>query len=347
MRKLIFLLLVCVLVPSAAVMEEQTTISLSFAGDVTLGGHEGWMGYSIGTFKVMAQEQGDYGYFLKYAREIFEKDDFTFVNLEGVLADSGRGQNKSLKWNFRGVTEYVNILTLGSVEGVTLANNHSLDFGKIGLASTQETLDKAGILWAYHDQAVIYEKDGYKIAFIGYGETEFPRFKKGLKAQIDALKNDQGVHAVVFNYHGGRQYHPKHNKLQTENMRYAIDMGADLVIGHHPHVLQGLEIYKDRQIVYSLGNFAYGGNRKPRDIEYPSMVLGVDMTFDSLGFAGSRLTLHPYNISATKPRNNYQPYPVTGDLASEVMGMIQADTEYTLKPLVEGVGAVQAFVPAR
>lgn len=340
-RWAIGLLILLILAAGLPGWAEGQTIRLSFAGDCTLGGHEGWMNYSIGTFRVMAEEQGDYSYFLRHCQEIFAQDDFTFVNLEGVLADSGKGQNKSLKWNFRGATEYVQVLTLGSVEGVTLGNNHSMDFGKTGLASTQATLDAAGIVWCHNDTACFFEKDGIKIAFLGFWSYDFSKHKSWLQTEIPRLKNEEGCAAVILNYHGGQQYRQKHNKKQAEDMRFAIDCGADLVIGHHPHALQGMEVYKGRQIVYSLGNFCYGGNRKPRAVEYPSMILGVDMLFEGGAFSGVQLTIHPYHISATHPRNNYQPYPVTGALAQEVMDIIQADTPYELAPFVEGAGAVQ------
>lgn len=343
MRKLTSLLLLFALLcglaaPAAA--REQSAIRLSFAGDCTLGGHEGWMNYSIGTFKVMAEQQGDYSYFLRECQGLFAKDDFTFVNLEVVLADSAKGLNKTTKWNFRGATEYVNVLLEGSVEGVTLGNNHSLDFGKTGLASTQATLDAAGIPWTYNDSPCFFEKDGHTIAFLGYWYSDFQRAMPTLEATIAGLKA-QGADAVVVNYHGGQQYRTVHKASQTEHMRFAIDSGADLVIGHHPHALQGMEVYRDRMIVYSLGNFCYGGNRKPRAVEYPSMVLGAEMYFDSRGFSGVQLTIHPFRISGTAPRNNYQPFPVTGEWAQEVMDLIQADSPFELQPFVEGQGAVQ------
>jgi len=342
MRKWVLLALLCALlcglVP-AEMSEEPAVIRLSFAGDCTLGGHEGWMNYSIGTFKVMAQQQED-DYFFRESQAIFAQDDFTFVNLEGVLADSARGLNKAAKWNFRGETRYVNILLAGSVEGVTLGNNHSLDFGKTGLQSTQDTLDAAGIAWTYNDSACLFEKDGHTIAFLGYWVSDFQRARPTLAQTIAGLKAE-GADAVVVNYHGGQQYRTKHKASQTEDMRFAVDSGADLVIGHHPHALQGMEVYKERMIVYSLGNFCYGGNRKPRAVEYPSMVLGAEMFFDSLGFLGVRLTIHPSASPSTAPRNNYQPFPVNGEWAEEVMDLIQADTPFTLQPYVEGQGAAQ------
>ncbi|NLD34022.1 MAG: CapA family protein [Clostridiales bacterium] len=346
-RLLAALLAACLLMAGLpAARAEQRVIRLSFAGDCTLGGHEDWMSYSIGTFKVMAEEQGDYGYFLKHAREIFAQDDLTMVNLEGVLADSAKGRNLDKKWQFRGATDYVNILTLGSVEAVTLGNNHSEDFGRTGLQSTTDTLDAAGIGWCKDEDVYIYEKDGVRLAFLGFWQTGFTRARKWLPERIRQLKQEEGCAAVIINYHGGQQYRQRHNRQQEDDLRFAIDSGADLVIGHHPHALQGIEVYKGRSIVYSLGNFCYGGNRKPRAVEYPSMILGVELRFDGTQYLGQQLTIHPWRISGTAPRNNYQPLPATPEQAAEVMGIIQADSDFELMPYVAGQGAVQAFVPA-
>lgn len=346
MKKRVFTLLLLAALALTPLVPAETVMRLHFVGDCTLGGHEGWMGYSIGTFKVMAEKQGNYGYFLEKCLPLFQNDDFTIANLEGVLADTPKGLNKSTKWNFRGATEYVSVLTLGSVEAVTLGNNHTGDFGKPGLHSTKDALTAAGILYSIDEESFVLEKDGVRVGFLGFSAGRYGRYKKKLPGLISALKNDQGCAAVVLQYHGGQQYSMRHNKKQTEDMRYAVDCGADLVIGHHPHVLQGIEQYKNRHIVYSLGDFCYGGNRKPRAIEYPTMVLGVDLHFDAQGaYAGQRLTIHPFHISATRPRNDYRPCPVSGKDADEVMRIIADDTPFPLAPYQEGAGAVQAYLP--
>lgn len=341
MRRLLALLL-CLWLAAPAALAGQTEIRLSFAGDCTLGGHEDWMNYRSGTFKVMAEEQG-YAYFFEHAREIFSQDDLTLVNLEGVLQDHARGRNRALKWQFRGDPAYAEILRLGSIEMVTLGNNHTRDFGQIGLQSTMDALDQAGIAWCHERVASFYEKDGVRLAFIGYWGPDFRKQKDGFAAFVQQLRQ-QGADAVILNYHGGQQYRQKHRQSQTEDMRFAIDCGVDLVIGHHPHVLQGMEVYKNRSIVYSLGNFCYGGNRQPRAVEYPSMVLSVALRFDEAGYQSQQLTIHPYRISGTAPRNNYQPLPADDQQAAEVMAIIQADTPYELQPYVPGQGAPQAEV---
>ena len=323
-----------------------TKVRLSFAGDCTLGGDERWMDYSIGTFKVMREQVNNDAYFLEKCREIFTRDDLTVVNLEGVLSDSARGMVKGKKWNFRGPTDSVNILKLGSVEAVTLGNNHSGDYGAYGLDATRQALRGAGIQYCLEDESFIYEKEGVRIAFLGFWETAFRAKAAWLKEEIVRLKSEESCQAVVILYHGGSQYRQEHKKSQTEDAHYAIDIGADLFIGHHPHVLQGIEIYKNRHIIYSLGDFCYGGNRKPRAIEYPSMVAGFELDFMDGKYVGQQLTIHPFRISATAPRNNFQPYPVQGGEAEEVMRILQNDTPYALLGFVPGLGAVQPYLDA-
>ena len=323
-----------------------TQVRLSFAGDCTLGGDERWMDYSIGTFKVMREKVNNDAYFLEKCRDIFAYDDLTVVNLEGVLSDSAKGMVKGKKWNFRGPTDMVNILKLGSVEAVTLGNNHSGDYGAYGLDSTRQALAGAGIRFCLEEESFIYEKEGVRIAFLGFWETAFRAKAAWLKEEIVRLKTEESCQAVVILYHGGSQYRQEHKRSQTEDAHYAIDIGVDLFIGHHPHVLQGIEIYKNRHIIYSLGDFCYGGNRKPRAIEYPSMVAGFELRFQGGEYVGQQLTIHPFRISATAPRNNFQPYPVQGEEAQEVMRILQNDTPHTLLGFVPGLGAVQPFLDA-
>ncbi|HSK68052.1 MAG TPA: CapA family protein, partial [Candidatus Limnocylindria bacterium] len=226
MRKAIILLAVLLVIPFSGITEaELRIVRLTFAGDTTLGGHEGWMNHASGTFKVMARQQPP-EYFLRHAKPIFERDDFTLLNLEGVLADSPRGLNKAAKWNFRGETAYTGILTAGSVEGVTLGNNHTGDFGQPGLVSTKAALDAAGIGWCLDRDALIFEKDGVRIAFLGFWSASFDKHREWLQAEIPRLKADGGCDAVVVSYHGGRQYWPFHRDSQAEDMRYAVDCGA-------------------------------------------------------------------------------------------------------------------------
>lgn len=123
------------------------------------------------------------------------------------------------------------------------------------------------------------------------------------------------------------------------------------MVGTHPHVLQGIEVYKNRLIFYSLGNFVFGGNKSPQSDkktakQIPTALMSVELQFDQNQLYSTRLTIHPYYETGDEQINNYQPVPVTGDKAQRVMDILQSDTPFTLKPFIEGEGAVQDIIYA-
>ena len=157
---------------------------------------------------------------------------------------------------------------------------------------------------------------------------------------------------VIVCLHHGEEYQDKHNdKDQTRFARHAIDSGADLVVGTHPHVLQGIEVYKNRLIFYSLGNFVFGGNKNPLSDkktakQIPTALMSVELQFDQNQLYSTQFTIHPYYETGDEQINNYQPVPVTADKAQRVMDILQSDTPFTLNPFIEGEGAVQDIIYA-
>ena len=139
------------------------------------------------------------------------------------------------------------------------------------------------------------------------------------------------------------------DKLARAEM--AVRCGADLVVGTHPHVLQGIEVYKNRLIFYSLGNFVFGGNKNPLSDkktakQIPTALMSVELQFDQNQLYSTQFTIHPYYETGDEQINNYQPVPVTGDKAQRVMDILQSDTPFTLNPFIEGEGAVQDIIYA-
>ncbi len=297
------------------------------------------------SFVSMAAEKG-YAYFFEKVKPIFEQDDLTVVNLEGPLTDRNTQENTKKTYRFRGPTDFVQILLQGSVEACNIANNHTYDFGKQGYNATVETLKNAGIGYFGQQTTYVFEKDGIKIAFFGLNSTQFNGNRNWARDEIARMKREDGVNAVVFVFHGGQEYGKKHNKNQEAYAYFAIDAGADLVIMHHPHVVQGLEIYKNRTICYSLGNFCFGGNKDVRALE--ALVVAATLTFSDDGeYLGQQLDLYPVNISGTPPVNNYQPLFVIGEDAQGVFKLVQLDTKDTIAPFSDDLGyAPQPYVPA-
>ncbi len=322
-----------------------TVVRLTFTGDCTIGGEDRLENKDY-SFHGYIREHG-YGWPFANFKDFFEEDDLTVVNFEGVLADDTRGRaDKPI--NFRGPTDYVRILTGSSVEAAFLGNNHALDYGKRGLQSTIATLEDAGVAWFGDSEGIskpyIFEKEGVKIGFAGCYTTHWARFFDDLKLTFQALR-DAECDAIVAVMHGGTEYAPRRWKDQEKLAAWFIREGADLVIGHHPHVVQGMDVIDDVSVVYSLGNFAFGGNK---DVRSPyGLIARAEMRFGEDGeYLGHQVNLIPVGPSGLEDVNNYQPVFLSGEEALKAMALAQRDTPFELAPFVPGVGALQPFVPA-
>ena len=307
-QNLSLLLLLLLLYAAPAALGE--TITMTFVGDCTLGCDITWLKDARAFTNVIDREGMDYPFAL--VRDVFERDDITVVNLEGVLADSNEGRMGGRKYNFRGPTAYAQILSGSSVELATLGNNHINDFGQTGRESTMAALSAAGVGYAFNDDAFIFEKDGIRIAVLSYISNVFERNVENLPALVASLKEEKGCAAVVLCLHAGVEYSFEHGREQQRWARKAIDAGIDLVIGHHPHVLQGVSVYNNRNIVYSLGNFCFGGNRHIIARQSHSLAVQVEMAFEDGVYARQRMTLLPAINTGSYDANNYQPYWATG-----------------------------------
>ena len=324
---------------------EIAEIVISLAGDCTLATDAPLYSMPDSFVGVLAAHGNDYRYPLALAQELFAKDDYTLVNLECVLTDRWDLRNTALYLNFRGPADYVNILTQGSVEGVSMSNNHALDYGPDGLRDCQRNLDQAGVQWAYNQDYFTFERKGVKFAVFSFRRSYMEAYYTWLEEEIARVKQEEGVDFVIVCLHHGEEYQEKHNDYdQTRFAHHAIDYGADLVVGTHPHVLQGIEVYNDRLILYSLGNFSFGGNNRPFPSSIPTAVMQVKLTFDGKYLFSSQLTVWPFHATGTAPYSNYQPVPVTGAEAQEVMDILQRDTPFPLNPFIEGEGAVQDII---
>ena len=340
----VFCILLCIalLLPAFALADK--TVTITFTGDVTLGSEEKKRA-NAASFDSVAAEQG-YDYFFANMKDFFAEDDLTVINLEGVLSDSSAGEKKDKTYRFRGPTDFVNILTRSGIEVCNIANNHSMDYGQKGYDATQAALEAAGLGVFGNESVYIYEKDGIRVAFLGVNSTAYNKRKTWAKEEIARLKAEENVNAVVYVFHGGTEYGRVRNDMQEKASRYFINCGADLIVMHHPHVVQGFDIYKNRSICYSLGNFCFGGNKQVRALR--AMVVRATLTFADDGtYLGQQLALYPAHISGTDPQNNYQPLLVSGEEAQAAMALAQRDTDFTLNPFDDAAGcALQDYLPA-
>lgn len=303
---------------SNAAVSSPVSLTLSVVGDCTLGTDET---FDYDTSLNSYYENYGADYFLQNVKDIFSTDDLTIANFEGTLTDSDEREDKTFA--FKAPASYASILTGGSVEAVNTANNHSHDYGDQSFDDTLAALDDAGIVHFGYDETAVMDVKGIKVGLVGIYELyDHLEREQQLKDNIAKVKAD-GAQLIVVIFHWGNETETVPDSNQTTLGRIAIDEGADLVCGHHPHVLQGIETYKGRNIVYSLGNFCFGGNSSPSDMD--TMIYQQTFTIDADGVKKDNVTnIIPCSISsaAYDGYNNYQPTPAEGDEATRILGKI-------------------------
>lgn len=288
------------------------TIDLSFAGDCMLATSMG--GSPKGSFNWYAANK-DPSYFLERVLDIFTADDFTIVNLENVLTDRAlpeKEKSTTPAYWFRGPASNVSILTAGSVEAVSLANNHTGDYGAAGLRDTIAAVESAGLAYGTNDHTFYLEKNGFTIAVICHG-----LWVEGQGAQIARrvqAASEVSDYQIVL-YHGGKESVHAPEAWKVRATRALVDAGADLVIGNHPHVLQPAEVYKGVNILYSLGNFCYGGHNRP---ENRTVIYKVLLTVDQGKVQSEEISLIPCYVF-TGSTNNWQPAPITDETEKQLV----------------------------
>lgn len=282
------------------------TVTLMFSGDVTLSDHfEEVIGTNYN--KVFAKMPE------------YQQVDLAMINLENPLTRATLAM-PGKQFNFKAEPEAVEVLTSGGVDIVSVANNHTMDYKAEGLIETLETLDAAGIQYvgAGKDsiearRPTIIDVKGKRIGYLSYWGEEYGAGidkpgvnnidEKNIAEDIQAIRDQ--VDWIVVNYHWGQELADFPADWQVTLAHFSIDQGADLVVGHHPHVLQGAEIYKGRPIAYSLGNFIFGGNSRT---DYDTAVLKVALNENQM-----KVEFLPVEVK------NYQPQVVQGDRAKQVL----------------------------
>lgn len=300
------------------VLEPQTvTLTITAAGDVTLGNHAA-QGYE-GTFREMYDNK-DNAYFLQNVKDIFEADDMTIVNFEGVLTFCDDLVEK--EFNMKGDPEYIGILTEASVEAVSFGNNHRLDYGQQGSDDTVAAFEEAGIVYAYDNITGIYETQGIRIGFVSVNEVyDGSAVEAYLEDGIRHLREEEQVNLVIACCHWGEERENYPEDYQKVLGHKCIDWGADLVLGAHAHVLQGVEVYNGRFIVYGLANFCFGGNRNPKDKD--TMIFQQTFTFvDGVKQEGQEAKVIPCSISSVSYRNDFCPTPADGEEYTRILDRI-------------------------
>ncbi len=251
------------------VVEEEPEVekeySLLFTGDIML---------DRGVKHMVKTHGEDYTFPLIKIKEVLSKADLLFGNLESMISDKGRDVGG--KYSFRAEPEAMESLVFGGFDIVTLANNHTFDWGRVAFEDTMQRLTDSNILYTgagfnkeeAHSPTIITIEDDLTVGFLGYTEFLFPSAmateersgvtvlsEDNMKQDIENAKEEVDILVVTFHY--GTEYQKQPNYNQRKWSESAVDFGADLVIGHHPHVTQPVEVYNEKYIAYSLGNFIF------------------------------------------------------------------------------------------
>ena len=287
--------------PEAKPEREIFDVTVNIAGDVMLASYRG-----SGKFADMAKSK-DPSYFLGQVSPYFQADDLTVVNLENVLTDrSLKAVDKgySPAYWYYGPTSNTEILTCASVEAVSLANNHTGDYGEEGRKDTIAAVENAGLLYGTDSQTIYYDKNGYTIAVICNGLWADYQADDIIERIKEA--NAKSDFQIVF-YHGGKERVHTPESWRVEASRKLVDAGADLVIGNHPHVIQPREVYNGVDIIYSMGNFCFGDEMHA---ENRTLIYNMKLTVDSEGHLFSKTSEIIPCYVYTADSNNFCPAPI-------------------------------------
>lgn len=296
------------------------TILISAAGDVTLGGDNRWRGYHA--FMQEFRESGyDHSIFFANVAQIFYQSDFSIVNLEGALTNITAAPADK-EFLFRGPPHFAQILAYGNIDAVTLANNHTGDFGLQGYTDTQAALRDTNIMYFGNETVLLVEINGILVGFLGHRIWHDGWDNRNrVTASIERLRR-YGAELIIAFHHWGVELANFPEQYQINMGRHTLRAGADLVLGAHPHVIQGIEEYNGRFIVYSLADFCFGGNANPADQD--AFIFQQKFTF----YRGELLPKNETNIipvfmSSVRGRNDFRPTPAEHEDAERILERLE------------------------
>lgn len=321
-KTMIRVICLCLLVCLVPVMALGEVLTLSFIGDCSIGEAIQFKGNENGYTWMLDQNGMEWPFSL--VKEYLDADDFTFANLEVVFTERTKHADK--RWPLVGEPKYAQVLLHSGIDAVNTVNNHCFDYTVEGYRDTIATLDALefkhfGSTYIGYkneqDVLMVAEVKGVKIGALGFTYPQ-DTDDKLIKARIEKLRAE-GCDLVVVSLHWGEETKPLQNAWQMKFARRIIDAGADMIWGHHAHVLQPVQFYKGKPILYSTGNFTFGTMSSSVDRDTGIFQLTVDVSEEGTNF--TRLQVIPCRTTGT---GDYRPYVLTE----------QEDMERVFKKLV-------------
>ncbi len=299
------------------------SLTISAVGDITLGGDP-----ERGTYQTFRKyldqyerEYGDrWGSMLRNAAVYFRQDDLTLANLECSLTKSGARPEK--KYVYKGLPEYANILSASSVEAVNIANNHATRYGSSGYRSTKNALNNVGVAWngsGFNERRII-TVNGLRVGLLGF-QTGGSNNATAIRKACEKMRPECDVLIASLHFGDTPEYHYAVRGNMKTYARTAVANGADLVVGHHPHVISGMENYRGKNIVYGLGTFLAGGPNpiRPRRTFIFQETIVVYPDFVEIKNA----KVIPFWITSSEKTNDRMPQPAPGAEADAIISTIE------------------------
>lgn len=304
-----------------SVVDDTVDITLNFMGDCTLGTYCGE--FTENRFNETA-ERVEPEYFFEGVRNILDEGTFNVTNCEGVFTDNPLEEiykDYSPAFWFKSPAKNARVFSKNAIDIVGIANNHVGDYGVEGICDTKNALEKNGVRWSDISNPVLLEYDGIKMVIfcVAMWDDGMP---DQLISQIAQYSESTDLQ-IVF-YHGGTENVHQPDEYKVDYCHRFVDAGADLVVGSHPHVLQPLERYDGVNIVYSLGNFVYGGHTAP---ENRTIVYQHKFTFKDGKLKDSNEEIFPCYIY-TGEMNAFQPVLIDdNDDRQRVLDFMYGETD--------------------
>lgn len=230
-------------------LPKNEVITLLATGDVMLGR----------SVNIKTKATGDFNYPYQHTKDELAMADISLINLEGPLVENCPIINSG--FTFCGGTKHIEGLVNAGIDVVNTANNHILNFGNTGFETTNKLVKGHNLILSNQYGANYLKVKGATFAFLGYNDLDYPtnadleKEKQVIKTHIEQAKSQSDV--VVVSTHWGNEYQNQPSARQRDLAHFIIDSGGDLVIGTHPHWIQPIEVYKDKIVAYSHGNFIF------------------------------------------------------------------------------------------
>ena len=282
-----------------------------------------------------ARLNGDYSYPFHNTAEYFKNDDFTISNLECTLTD--KTLYSAQQFSFRSPSDYAQILVEGGVDFVTTANNHMLDFGQEGLEDSLAALDSHGVAYGTENDSNLYTTPSGLTIGVFTAYNDYHTNKDRAAEAVRSLRA-QGAEYVICAFHWGQELYYTPNAAQIELAHTCIDAGADLIYGTHTHCLQPIEAYGNGIILYSMGNWSFGGNTAPSDKDTAIVQITVTRELDGT-VHNTHVSVIPCCVSSRPVKesysgdnyNDYVPTPYTegSDAYERVISKLSGTYEAT------------------